>query len=309
MKFVSLSCLAACSCVVLIYCCSSAPSPREMYELSVSRDFESDIKVPDSLAIHQYIDWLSATLLADSSIRLQTDFVNWSGEFGLDAKDNSNAKKFVIVVVLHELFTSNGAYNGAKGDVVNIPYLWHWVSPNPRHEIKSLAQNKLLKDIKPPKQYGKYATYADIDRTPYLFVSEMFSKEPLYSHPECGTFNTFGWCSEREMAYSCLLEMLDIPSKVIASGNHSWSEAVAKFKGVYGDVTLHVHIDNTFNQLVWEKDADKIAKWKVYTGDGKTTTWYNTKAHSEDEMKQIKGCKVDGEVGKDIYAALAQYFK
>lgn len=309
MKFVSLSCLTACSCVVLIYCCSSAPSPQELNGLSESPAFESDLDVPDSLSIPQYIDWLAASLLADSSIRLQTDFVNWSGEFGLDPKDNSNAKKYAAIVVLHELFTSNGAYNGAKGEVLNIPYLWHWVSPNPRHEIKSLVHNKLLKDIKPPKPYGKYATYADIDRTPYLFISEMFSKEPLYSHPECGTFNTFGWCSEREMAYSCLLEMFAIPSKVIASGNHSWSEAVVKFKSNSGDVTLHSHIDNTFNQLVWEKDADKIAKWKAYTGDGKTTTWYNTKAHSEEEMKQIRGCRLDGEVGKEIYAALEEYYK
>ncbi|MFM9984724.1 MAG: hypothetical protein ACKVOK_05785 [Flavobacteriales bacterium] len=309
MKLVSLSCLAACSGVVLIYCCGSAPSPHALNGTSMSREFESDIHVPDSLSVPQYIEWLTATLLADSSTNLQTDFMNWSADFGLDAKDNSNAKKFVIVVVLHELFTSNGAYNGAKGDVVNIPYLWHWVSPNPRHEIRSLAQNKLLKDIKPPKQYGKYATYADIDRTPYLFVSEMFSKEPLYSHPECGTFNTFGWCSEREMAYSCLLEMLGIPSKVIASGNHSWSEAVVKFKTTTSNVGLHVHIDNTFNQLDWEKDADKIAKWKAYTGDGKTTTWYNTKAHSEEEKKQLAACEVDTIIGKKIYAALEKYFK
>jgi hypothetical protein len=299
--------IALISGIVLIYCCSSAPAPDKAYDDLIPDGAVSDVHVPDSLVIPSYFDWLAATLLADSTTSLQTDFQKWSAEFGLDPKENTNAKKFATIVILHELFTSNGAYNGAKGDVVNIPYLWHWVNPNPRHEIKSLVQNKLLKDIKPPKQYGKYATYADIDRTPYLFVSEMFSKEPLYSQPECGTFNTFGWCSEREMAYSCLLEILGIPSKVIASGNHSWSESVVKFKSTTGDVSLHVHIDNTFNQLVWEKNAEKIVKWKNYTGDGKTTTWYNTKAHSEDEMKQIKDCRVDTIAGKKIYAALQEF--
>lgn len=187
--------------------------------------------------------------------------------------------------------------------------MWHWVSPNPRHEIICVADNKLLKDKKPPKDYGKYATYADIDRTPFLFISEMLSPTPLYSHPGCGEFSSFGWCSEREMAFSCLVEMMGYDAHVIASGNHSWSELKVDMKTSTGVKTFLVAVDNTFDSINWTDDEDKLENWNSTNGDSPMAKWYNDKAHSAGEMGKLRGFVVRVESASKLDNALSNYFK
>ncbi len=144
--------------------------------------------------------------------------------------DSSNVEKYYTIKILHELFTSQTASDCSKGEILNIPYQWHWVQPNPRHEIYFASSKTLLKDTKPPNEFSKYNSYADIDRTPYLFLSDLVYPEFKYYSNSCDTFSTFGWCSEREMAFIALTTLLEYEGKVVAEGNHSWSEFVIPLK-------------------------------------------------------------------------------
>ncbi len=201
--------------------------------------------------------------------------------------DTSLFRTYFEILAIHKIFTSTGAFNCARGEIISAPYVWHWCAPNPRHDIIELATNKKLKDCKAPSGFHKYASYADIDRTPFIFISEMLSLEPLYSHPDCGVFRTFGWCSEREMAFSCLMETLGYSSKVVVDGNHSWSEiklsAFDKNKQSY----IIVRVDNTFDQIEWLYEKSAATHWEEPIIH-KTAKWYNDKAHADSELCALK---------------------
>ena len=62
--------------------------------------------------------------------------------------------------------------------------------------------------------YKKYKSAADADRRPYLYLKDLVSKKNKYYHPECSGFYTFGWCSEREMAFNCLLAIMGYKCKI-----------------------------------------------------------------------------------------------
>jgi len=144
----------------------------------------------------------------------------------LELENSQNAKRFYTISFLHKFFTCQNASNGSRGGIINIPYYWHWVTPNPRYEIFLNNSNKKLSEVRPPEEFSKYKSFADIDRTPYLFLSELFLDSPKYYSSLCDTFSTFGWCSEREMAFVSLLDILGYKGKVIAENNHSWSEFI-----------------------------------------------------------------------------------
>ena len=78
-----------------------------------------------------------------------------------------------------------------------------------------------MKDTKSHNDFLKYRSYDDIDRTPYLFLSDIVDKDLKYYSESCDTFSTFGWCSEREMAFVALITLLDFEAKVVSEGNHS----------------------------------------------------------------------------------------
>lgn len=208
----------------------------------------------------------------------------------------SNKDLFFQLFILHKLFTSREAYNGAQGEILNIPYFWHWVTPNPRHSIQSLKHKTALNKVKPPSAFGRYNSYADIDRTPGLFLREWFSPLPLYYTPENDTFSTFGWCSEREMAFVCLLEIMGLKGKVVAKGNHSWTELLLNAVGQNGNSKMLIAtIDNTFDELSFEaKENLDIAKWYANVGNHRLQKWYNQKARStqeKDDVKNIRGSR------------------
>ena len=162
-------------------------------------------------------------------------------------KDSTNIHHYFTLKILHDIFTSNSAVNCSKGEILNIPYQWHWVEQNPRHEIVFLENNTLLKDTNPPKNFSRYNSYADIDRTPYLYLSDLSLSTPKYYSKSCDTFSTFGWCSEREMAFVCLLELLGYSGKVVTEGNHSWSEFLVSMKINSNSAQQFLFtVDNTF---------------------------------------------------------------
>ena len=173
---------------------------------------------------------------------------------------------------------------------MDIPYFWHWVNPNPRSEIFLLENKQLLSTIKPSSEYDKYKSVAEIDRTPFLFLSDLFREKPKYGHPLCDTFSTFGWCSEREMAFVFLTDLMDFQGKVVAVGNHSWSELIVPLVSKTNDNQhFTVKIDNTFDKIEWQKiDVSKIKTWKTYFGDTSLSNWYNRKAHDNSEQQKMK---------------------
>jgi hypothetical protein len=236
-------------------------------------------------------------------------FNNVCRENECDPKDSLNLKKFYTLGIIHKLFTSKSAKNGSRGDILNIPYFWHWVTPNPRYEIAFTKDKKLLKNSLPPKEFAKYNSFADIDRTPYLFLSELLLEKPKYYTEAEGEFSTFGWCSEREMAFVCLLETLGFNGKVMTNANHSWSEFIISLSSkTNSSATIRVKVDNTFDHLTFEKiTGEELSLWKKNVGNATLAKWYNVKAHSLSEKKKLKALVVSDGTMKTIEKSVAQY--
>jgi len=229
----------------------------------------------------------------------------------LDSKNSKNEYRYYTLSFLHKFFTCQNASNGSRGEIINIPYYWHWVSPNPRYNIYFNKSNKKLNEIKPSKEFSKYKSVADIDRTPYLFLSDIFVDDPKYYSSLSDTFSTFGWCSEREMAFVSLLDILGYDGKVIAENNHSWSEfIIPMIVNENQSKEFKVKVDNTFDEMDWENvlPAD-IISWKKYQGKSKLANWYNLKAHSEKEKVQISTFPISKVAIKRIENGLVDYFE
>lgn len=237
-----------------------------------------------------------------------TDLKSIFSENNLSETDSINLKKFYTFKILHKLFTSKGAKNGSRGEILNIPYFWHWITPNPRYEIVNIKTNQKLNEVKAPKEFAKYKSYADIDRTPYLFLSELLSSKPLYSTANCGTFSTFGWCSEREMAFVCLLNTIGYEGKVITDNNHSWSEFIVQMSTEKKEKQYFlVRVDNTFDDLEWNTISEKeIQTWRKRRFEGQGN-WYNQKANSEMEKQKTTNFIVSLETMKSIEEKLVYY--
>jgi hypothetical protein len=238
-----------------------------------------------------------------------SNYETFCSENNLSTEDTIIKQQFYTFEILHKLFTSKNASNGSRGEILNIPYFWHWINPNPRYEITAINTNQKLNTVKSPTAFSKYKSYADIDRTPYLFLSELLSEKPLYTAPNCDKFSTFGWCSEREMAFVCLLKTLNVKGKVITDNNHSWSEFVIPIAIKNKTIDFKVTVDNTFDSVSWLPISKKeIVTWEkqTYKGQG---NWYNEKANSEIEKQKINNLIVSGKSMENIEQAVVNYIK
>lgn len=225
-------------------------------------------------------------------------------------EDSLNAAIFHTLMFYHLLFTSATAANCSRSGILNIPYLWHWVSPNPRHEIRFLKDSSLLKDIPPPAKFARYKCYADIDRTPDIFLEDLVSSAPKYFLPGCGSFHTFGWCSEREMTFVLLMEKNGYRGKVTSSGNHTWTEVMATLHGQDGNKDFVFRIDNTFDIFgaVSLTPAEKAA-WQSREPVGRLPKWYNDMAHAARYQQYVSALMVSPEASKRIESSVIEYFK
>ena len=149
----------------------------------------------ESTSISVFFQKMLDNHLTDLDTFYKPEFERFCQDNGIDAANKTNVKNYATLNFLHALFTSTNASNGSKGKILDIPYFWHWVNPNPRSEIFLLENKQLLSTIKPSSEYDKYKSVAEIDRTPFLFLSDLFREKPKYGHPLCDTFSTFGWCS------------------------------------------------------------------------------------------------------------------
>ncbi len=263
----------------------------------------------DSLTIPAFFQQMASNHLIDYFSMDSSTYLTFCNSNALRSSDSTNLSKYFTIKILHDLFSAKSASNGSRGEILNIPYLWHWVEPNPRHTIYFTKNNKLLKDIKPPVEFSKYNSYADIDRTPFLFLSDLVNPTPKYYSESGDTFATFGWCSEREMAFVALLHTMNYEGKVEAVGNHSWSEFIVSMKQASGgSQDFIVKVDNTFNVVNWTiitKNA--LQSWRKKVGKSNFEIWYNQKAKSTIELNKIKNHLVAKAAMESIENRLVNY--
>ena len=247
----------------------------------------------------------------DNYILIDSSYFWFCIEHDLKIKDSLNINKYYTIKILHDLFTSQSAFDCSTGEILNIPYYWHWIEPNPRHSIYSAETNELLTELKPPKEFSRYNSFADIDRTPYLFLSDLVSNMPKYYDQSCDTFSTFGWCSEREMAFTALAKLMNFKGKVVATGNHSWSEFILPMT-LNNNKTMCflVLVDNTFNYVNWSVfDYEINTEWENDLGDSKIEQWYNKMTNSKNELNRIKNHIVSVKASQRIENKIVNYLK
>jgi hypothetical protein len=303
--------LTALSSMIIFTSCGQTSPHDSVQSQKNAHRHEIKIYSYNSLSIPSFIRSVLKNHVKDYVVVDSIAFRDFTRNNHLNPLDSGNIEKFYSIKILHDLFTSQTASNCSKGEILNIPYQWHWVNPNPRHTIRFTENGKLLKETKAPAEFSKYNSYADIDRTPYLFLSDLFSETPKYYSASCDTFPGFGWCSEREMAFVCLLDLLNYSGKVVAEGNHSWSELLIPMRSADGKLkNFRVIVDNTFNGLNWLEIEDKDAEtWKKYFGDSPLAGWYYKKAHSSAEKQRINAFIVTEKVSKTTEIRLVEYLK
>lgn len=231
------------------------------------------------------------------------DYLHFCQQNNLDSCYTENVNKFVTLNMLHKLVTCKSAENGSVGAIWKIPYFWHYVEPNPRHKIKLISNGKKLSETKPPKEFSRYQSYADIDRTPYLYWSDFLTETPKYETADQGKFYSFGWCSEREMAFVSLLRILNFNANIITMGNHSTTEVFTYFIGLEKQsILFKVNVDNTFDRIDWvELEPDK--KMNPSPND-----WYNRKAKSRTELNRLRNLLISPKCSNRVSMQIEKYF-
>jgi hypothetical protein len=83
------------------------------------------------------------------------------------------------------------------------------------------------------------------------------------------------------MSFVLLADLLGYKAKVIARGNHSWSELIIPMNDVNKQKkNILVTIDNTYDQIHWgELENISLNEWANDLGDSPLKVWYNKKAH------------------------------
>ncbi len=249
---------------------------------------------------------------AQEYLTARTDeFNDFCDRYGIDKQNIENIEKYLKLYFFHDLFTGVSAQNCSYAGAFKIRYFWHWVTPNPRYDILMLPGKKSLTEIKPPAGFSRYKSFASIDRVPSLFLGDLAKDSPKYSHPKCGDFYTFGWCSEREMAFSLLLSLYGYETKIKQEGIHVWSSFWVSFRGKDGEkINLVALVDNTFDILNW-KDAHGLEKnaWAKDYGSGQSVGWYNRTVKSADEIKLVSGITVKESAKKRLERLVNEYFE
>lgn len=265
----------------------------------------------NSKNIPDFFDEITANHSENFKKLYLSDFEVFCSENNINSKDLTTSKTYIKLRILNDLLSSENASNYSTGKILKIPYMWHWVSPNPRHSILLKENNIPLNSVKPSLEFEKYKSFADIDRTPFLYLSELFSETEKYTSTSCNSFATFGWCSEREMAFTCLLEAMQLTSKVHTEGNHCWTEVIIEMTTTTNEKKfVLVKIDNTFHKFELRVISSKdLSNWKTNVGQSKQAKWYNTTAHSLIEKNKLLNFKPSEKAMIRIETAITEYLE
>lgn len=200
-----------------------------------------------------------------------------------------NCEKIRSLLFLHHLFTSGADVTGNYGGILQIPYFWHWCKDNPRHNIIYRPTNENLTEVPAPVGFEKYKSRADIDRTPAVYLQDLFVDTALYYHSFVGNMFTFGWCSEREMAFGQMVRPKGYKMKVYQNSSHVWSEILLPFIDSSGvEINCILRVDNTFDYFDMVEVEESEELWYQDLGDGSMKAWYNKLANSEEEALKIE---------------------
>lgn len=207
----------------------------------------------------------------------------------LSPEDSASRERILEVLFLHRLLTTSAPIDGARGGILESVYFWHWVKPNPRHRIRMLPDSGLLVEAKPHPAHPSYRSWADMDRTPDLFLADLVADTPRYFHPDFGTFYTFGWCSEREMAFTLLLTRMGYTAKIKFKGNHVWTEVLIEGARLDGSTKNGIlRIDNTFDQVGLGGLDKPRSAWLADVGPGNDVVRMNANAKSPEQIRRVE---------------------
>ena len=166
-------------------------------------------------------------LYSENSIKIEDTYEEEYSLFcdtnEIDKDNTHNEYIFYKLYFLHKLFTTNSAMDCSKSGILEIPYFWD----DTREFIIGNEYN--------------------VKRTPDRFLGDLVSNKPYYKYAGCGEFYTFGWCSEREMAFVALLRSMGYDADIIALNGHAWTQIyVPMYINGHKDI-FSITIDNTFN--------------------------------------------------------------
>jgi hypothetical protein len=264
------------------------------------------------VTIPEFFHDLFETYQNDYRALRESEYKSFCRSLDLAEADTTNMRAFLTVRFFHDLFTGCGAVDCVRGGILRIPYFWHWTDPNPRHSIVFLPDSVALSTVSPPPEYARYKSHADIDRVPVLFIGDLVRKSPQYFHSGCGSFYTFGWCSEREMAFVAIIGEMGFKGKILQDGIHTWSEIRFECRirdGSFRPVVAVV--DNTFDTIRWEalRTDASMEEWLRDVGSGTHIAWYNRKARSRGQIEKLNEMRVPDRAAERITNLVSGYIK
>lgn len=154
---------------------------------------------------------------------------------------------------LHALLATDYPENYNSGSSA-IPYITNWDS----------RRLELRKNGRP---------VIEEDRTPVIFYRDLVDTI-VYHAPNGSSFYSFGWCSEREMAFAAGAWLLGYQPIIIVQGGHAFT--LVAIDGVL------FKVDNTYGRFeAWDYGYVPAPKTAL-------EHWYNRKArHEAEELKHI----------------------
>jgi hypothetical protein len=205
---------------------------------------------------------------------------------------------------LQQMLTTSSARDAAVGGAFRLPYFWHWVEPNPRLQIVRLPDRVPMAELPPPEGYERYKSFGHIDRRPALYLGDLAADEPRYHHPDVGDFSSFGWCSEREMAFCALAVTWGYEVKIVQRGIH----VVSRVRLTETTPATEVVVDTTFDMIRLIQTDASLESWRDDIGDGRMVRWYNQVCHDPQELGQVRELPVSPQARQRLVGQADRYF-
>ena len=219
---------------------------------------------------------------------------------GYKESDNDSINAIVYkLAFMHMLLTSNYAWDNDDFGGFKIPYFWNFTSSNPRDSILMISKGRRLKYLPPPAG-APSRSMATLERVPPIFWGDFLTDEPMYQWIDSSRFYTFGWCSEKEMAYKSWMALSGLSGTIAFRGNHVWMEV--EVKGLPG---LFFYIDNTFNRF----EIKLINEKTPIDPKDHYLTWYNQNGSDKAILAKLKAMTVSPKRAKAIEQQIVSFFK
>ena len=252
---------------------------------------------PDFAQIHffRFVDSIFQKQEIQQSVLLKQELQNAGYKLtGNDTLDMTMAK----LAYMHMLLTCYYSVDGDTSGGFGIPYFWNYTNHNPRLNIVNLKKGKTLAQlpIAPGSQGGSMAT---LDRTPLIFWGDFMTDEPQYSYEHISAFYSFGWCSEREMAFKAWLGVVGIKSTIGIKADHVWTEV--ELPGLPG---YFLFIDNTFNRF----ELRPIKEKPPLEVGNKYIAWYNQQGADKTIQKRLDALMISPKRAEHIQHQILTYF-